>query len=291
MFAPAQKLARSGARTRQIEYQHLGLARIAQLQRAGVGELQRIPGRQRRAIGADLSARDVQGQPPARRQLERRRLRAVEQAGIHTRVLMDQYRLLRAIRRCDQPQAATPLRGTEVALFVAPLDAALVRHDPDLQEVHRLAVRGVELAVLYAAARAHALHVARADGGTVAHRILVRQAARQHVCQYLHVAMSMRAEARPRQHAVLVDYAQRSELDVLRVEVVGERKSVERLEPAVIGVAALGAASDLLHEGLLSDSHGWGLARPITRPPDDPNIRAAAGSAAAAGRLLHAAVV
>ena len=48
-------------------------------------------------------------------------------------------------------------------------------------------------------------------------------------------------------HAVLVDHAQRPEPHVLRVVVVGERERVIRVEPAVVGVAALGAAAQFDH--------------------------------------------
>ena len=51
----------------------------------------------------------------------------------------------------------------------------------------------------------------------------------------------------PAAHAVLVDHAQRPELDVLGIEVIGEREGVIGLQPAVVGVAAFVAASDLVH--------------------------------------------
>ena len=70
--------------------------------------------------------------------------------------------------------------------------------NPDLQEMHWLALRGVELAVADAAAGAHALHVARADGRAVAHRVLVRELAGQHIADDFHVAMAVGAETRPR---------------------------------------------------------------------------------------------
>jgi hypothetical protein len=56
----------------------------------------------------------------------------------------------------------------------------------------------VELAVHHAAAGAHALHVAGADHAgrlAIAHAVLVRQLAREHIADDLHVAVAMRAEA------------------------------------------------------------------------------------------------
>jgi hypothetical protein len=134
-----------------------------------------------------------------------------------------------------------------VLLLVLRRDAAHVRLDPDLQEVHGLGLRVIELAVLDAAAGAHALHVAGADDGTRARGILVRERAVEHVADDLHVAMAVRGEAGARDDAVLVDDPQRPELDVAGVEIVGEGERMKGAEPAVVGVAALTGASDLGH--------------------------------------------
>src|ERR1700689_2370435 len=93
----------------------------------------------------------MQVHEPARRNRESRLLVGVEQAGVHARVLMNQHRSVGTIRGGDQAQPPAPLLRTEVPLFVAGLDAALLRLDPDLQKMHRFAVRGVELAVLHTA--------------------------------------------------------------------------------------------------------------------------------------------
>ena len=70
--------------------------------------------------------------------------------------------------------------------------------------------------------------------------------------------MAVRAEARSGLHAILVDDAQRTEFDVVGIEVVGEGKSVEGLEPTVVGKPSLIAASDLVHENLLGHrTWGW----------------------------------
>src|SRR4029079_7122870 len=124
---------------------------------------------------------------------------------------------------------------------------AHVRLDPDLQEMHAFRTRRIELAVDHTRAGAHALYVAMADRRFAARGILVRELAFQHVADDFHVAVTMRAEALTRRDAVLVDDAQRAELHVLRVEVVGERKGVERLEPAVIGEPALMTFANFLH--------------------------------------------
>jgi len=137
-----------------------------------------------------------------------------------------------------------------VLLLVARLDAARGGFDPDLQEVGRVLRGMIELAVHHATARAHALHVARPDDATargvacstrlpIAHAVLVRQLARDHVAHDLHVTVAVRAEAGAGRDAVFVDDAQVAEAHLLRVVVVGERETVKALQPAVVGIAAV----------------------------------------------------
>src|SRR5581483_6111266 len=132
-------------------------------------------------------------------------------------------------------------------LLVARRDSQPVGLYPDLQEVHRLDLRGIELAVPNAAARAHPLHVARTDHRAVAHGILVRQLSGQHIADDLHVAVTMGAEAHSWFYPILVDDPQRPKLHMLRIEVLGKGKTVEGPEPAVVGVAAIRTASDFVH--------------------------------------------
>jgi hypothetical protein len=70
--------------------------------------------------------------------------------------------------------------------------------------------------VAHAAAGAHALHVAGANRRAVADGIAMRELAREHVADDFHVAVAVRAEALAGGDAILVDDAQRTELDVLR---------------------------------------------------------------------------
>ena len=65
------------------------------------------------------------------------------------------------------------------------------------------------------------------------------QVAAQHIADDFHVTMAVRAKARARRNAVFVDDAQIAPAHELGVVVVGERKAVKRLEPAVIGVASV----------------------------------------------------
>jgi hypothetical protein len=131
--------------------------------------------------------------------------------------------------------------------LIARLDAAGLRLDPDLQEVHGALLGTVELAVANAGAGGHALHVARTDHRTIAHRILVRQFPVEDIADDLHVTVSVGTEAGTRLHAILIDHAQRTHPHALGVVVVGKGEGVKALEPTVVGPAAFVAASNLVH--------------------------------------------
>jgi hypothetical protein len=73
------------------------------------------------------------------------------------------------------------------------------------------------------------------------------QRALQDVADDLHVAVAVGAEARAGLHPVLVDHAQRAETHVLRVVIIGEGEAVVGVEPAVIGMAPVGAAAQFGH--------------------------------------------
>jgi hypothetical protein len=184
-----------------------------------------------------------------RREVERRPLARREEARVEPRVAVDRHAPVGRVGRGHEAQAALLVGGAEGLLLVARRDARLGGLQPDLEEVHRVGRRGVELAVGHAGARAHALHVARADDRAGAHRVAVLEPALEHIRDDLHVLVAVRAEALLGLHAVFVDHAQRAEAHVRRVVVVGERERVEAVEPAVLGVAARGGGSHCHHVG------------------------------------------
>src|SRR5579872_4864033 len=99
----------------------------------------------------------------------------------------------------------------------------------------------------HARAGAHALDIPGPNEGAISQRVAVRKLALEHVADDLHIAVSVRAEALPRCHPILIDDPQGTEFDVRRIKVVGERKAVIRAQPAVIGKASILAAPELLH--------------------------------------------
>src|SRR5271165_1629443 len=160
---------------------------------------------------------------------------------------MDQHRAIAAVGRCDEAQPAALLSGRKSLLLVTRRQILLARLDPDLQEMHCLGTRRIEFTVRDARAGTHALHVAGPNARTIAERVLVREFAREHVAQYLHVPMRVRAKAGSRRNTIFIDDAQWTEFDELRIVVIGKRKAMEGFEPTVIGKPAFLAASNGVH--------------------------------------------
>jgi hypothetical protein len=75
----------------------------------------------------------------------------------------------------------------------------------------------------------------------------VRQRAFEHVGQDLHIAVAVCAEASARRDEVFVDDAQVAHAHVCRVMVVGERKTVMALEPAMVGMAPVSGLAQRDH--------------------------------------------
>ena len=156
---------------------------------------------------------------------------------IGARILVDRHRAVGAVGRGHEPQPPALVLVGERLLLVAGRDAARGRLDPDLQEVHGLGRRGVELAVAHAGAGTHALHVAGPDHRAGAEAVAMLEAALQHVGDDLHVPMGVGREALARRDPILVDHAQRTEADEPRIVVAGERERVPGVEPPVVGVS------------------------------------------------------
>ena len=186
---------------------------------------------------------------------------------------MDGHRALASVARRDEAELAPSLGLGERLLLVPRRVARPIGDDPDLEKVNALLVRGVLLAVRDAGARRHALDLARPDDGAGAHAVRVRELAVEDVRENFHVAVTVLAEAVSGRHAVLVDHAEAAKAHVRGVVVVGEREGVEALEPTVIGVAAIGGATDFHDERSLvggrpgaASSHHRHAAAPA-RPP------------------------
>ena len=95
------------------------------------------------------------------------------------------------VRRRQESESAALFGGRKGNLLVRWLDIFHRRFNPDLQQMHWLVFRRVELAVLHARAGSHALQLAGMNDRAVAHAVLVFQRSFQNVGDDLHVAMAV----------------------------------------------------------------------------------------------------
>src|ERR1700678_313659 len=75
----------------------------------------------------------------------------------------------------------------------------------------------------------------------------MRDAAREHVGDDLHLAMAVGAEAAAALDCVFVDDPQGAEAHELRIVVVGEGETEFGIEPAMVGVAAISGFTNCKH--------------------------------------------
>src|ERR1051325_1580041 len=221
----------------KIEEENLRVLRGADRKRRLVPDRGAVALLQRCAVDLDAAARHLNPSAAAGAQRVLDTLALVEQRGVNLRVLMDVERTVLAVRRDQEPQRAALF--VEELLLVARRDLFDGGQDPDLEEVHRLGARAIELAVHDPRAGAHALHFAAAQDALAARRVLVRERPFHHDRDDLHVLVPVRAEALPGRDGVFVDHAQRAEAHVRGVVVVGEGEGVARGEPAVPADAAV----------------------------------------------------
>src|SRR5262249_42443884 len=126
----------------------------------------------------------------------------------------------------------------------------------------------IKLAVANPGAGAHLLHLAWPDHGTGPHAVLMFKGALEHVGDDFHVAMRMRGKPVARLDAIFVDHAQAAEGHEPRIVIVAERKCGVRIEPAIVGMAALPGRSYLNH-CLLPAARGRSVS--LNEDPAHPN--------------------
>ena len=117
----------------------------------------------RRAVDLDRSPNDLDPALAAGFQTARDGFAACEQRIVKFDVLANEDRAVAAVGRADEPQPSAPFGLREGLLIVTRRKPLPVGQHPDLQEVHRVGFRVIELAVTDTGAGRHHLHVARAD--------------------------------------------------------------------------------------------------------------------------------
>jgi hypothetical protein len=164
-----------------------------------------------------------------------RQLRSIAQScGIEIGILVDLDCAVAPIMRRDQAPAVLQLSGGERALFISRRKTEFFRQEPDLQEVNRIALRGVKFRMRNTGTCGHALQLAGPDYCARAQTVLVLKRAVKNPGKDFHVAVRMLAEAGTRCDPILVDHTQGSKTHEARVVIFAERERVPAFEPAKV---------------------------------------------------------
>ena len=109
------------------------------------------------------------------------------------------------VRGDDQHLAHTRRFRLRVPFGIAGRQPALTRLNPDLREVKRLPGGRIELAVGDTRPGARELYLAGLELFAIAHAVLARKSAFEHVAEDLHVPVRVRPKAHASGHPVVVD--------------------------------------------------------------------------------------
>src|SRR5262245_16630806 len=119
---------------------------------------------------------------------------------------MDLDAVVTTILRGKQRERSLRSFYVDVLLCVRGLESTLIRHNPNLQKVHRLNFRVIEFAVGDASSGSHHLNLAGPDDRACTHAVLVCERALEHVRENFHVPMTMSSESCARNDAVVVEH-------------------------------------------------------------------------------------
>src|SRR5438132_9820225 len=170
-----------------------------------------------------------------------------ERRDVHRSVLVDLHDAV-AVGPHHPEEPVGAVLFCEHSLLDLWLKAGGVGEDPDLDEPHRLVLRGVLLRVERAGAKRHALHGAGGQRPVLAADVvLVSKASFNDVSQPFDVLMGMERPDRARDQAIVVEDAHRTEAVVLGIPVLVEREMPACAEPAALGVVDFFVPSDLDH--------------------------------------------
>lgn len=120
---------------------------------------------------------------------------------------MCHQRTVAAIGRDQQTEAPAQGFRRKRLLRIAGGDTLAARQEPNLQKMHRLARRRVELTVPDPLPRAHALHIPRTDHRSIPQAVAMLQGTLEHIGDDLHVLMTVVRETAARNDPILVDDA------------------------------------------------------------------------------------
>src|ERR1700693_1893938 len=132
-------------------------------------------------------------------------------------------------------------------LLVFRFQILAVRHDPNLQQVRRILRRRIKFAVHDPGSRCHMLQLSGTYHCAGAHAVAVLQRSIEYPGQDFHVPVRMHSKSFSRRPNIFIQHAQGSELDMLRIVILVERKRESRIQPGELVASSFFTRSNLYH--------------------------------------------
>ena len=196
-----------------------------------IPDCQTITGGRFGSVDGDIAFHDLDPHAAFRGYLMYRLLIFEQRPAVQLHILVNLQRTVTRIRRQHQLFA---LRGIKATLLVAWRNAVFLRDDPNLIQMQFLGVAWVVLRVTDPRPGAHNLEFTCRYLLFITHAVLMLHRTFQYVGQDFHVFMGMRTKALACVNHVIVNHAQCREPHEIRVIVVGKRKGMPGIEPAMI---------------------------------------------------------
>src|SRR6202158_5670229 len=197
-------------RSREIEKKHLSRRVRDDADFRLVADCGAVALRERCFIDRNSAARNLNPSVASRLQRDIESLPVLELRHRQRSILMNRHRFFAPFAAGDRDQRTARLADVDLTLLISGSYPARRRHDPDLQKMHRLRLRMVELAMRDSRARAHPLHFADSDDRAGPETVLMLERTVENVGDNFHVAMPMSRESRAGANSILVDYTQRA---------------------------------------------------------------------------------
>ncbi|MNC28673.1 hypothetical protein D3C75_768920 [compost metagenome] len=132
-------------------------------------------------------------------------------------------------------------------LLVGRLQALLIGHKPELQEVHFLISRRIHLRMDNSGSGGHSLNLAAPEHLPVPGAVLVLELPLQHNGHNLHFLVGVGAEALQRSNKIIVKHPERTKIHIVRITVFGKGKAEIALQPSMVCGKSAGCRIDLNH--------------------------------------------
>src|SRR5262252_4669681 len=159
---------------RQIEHEEFGAVDLPTHGESGfVLGRRAVAGIQAAPVRFNRAANDLKPALASRLQRVRHLLAGIQDRGEQLHVLVDDDRAVASVAGAYEAQPAALFGIGERLLVVTGGDTLAGRYDPNLQKVHRLGLRVIDLAMANASTGRHDLHLARPDDRSGADAVLV----------------------------------------------------------------------------------------------------------------------